>query len=113
MEKNILQHLVFDEEYARKVLPFVKPEYFSDIVERKIFEITFDYFQEYKTIPTKSALLVELDSIKSISDDQANEANNLIVGFQEPPENEKEWILSKTEKWCQDKAIYNLSLIHI
>lgn len=107
MEKNILQHLVFDEDYARKVLPFVKPEYFSDIVERKIFEITFDYFQEYKTIPTKSALLVELDSIKSISDDQANEANNLIVGFQEPPENEKEWILSKTEKWCQDKAIYN------
>jgi replicative DNA helicase len=107
MEKNILQHLIFNDAYARKALPFLKEEYFSDIVERKLFNIIDKYFTEFNSCATKSALLVELDKVSDISDDQAGEANNLIVSFHEPEESENEWILDRTEKFCQDKAIYN------
>ena len=107
MEKNILQHLIFNEEYARKALPFLKDIYFADITDKSIFNLVEKYFTEYNATPTKNALLVELENLNNISDEQSAEISNTIVGFQEPEEKEAEWILDKTERFCQDKAIYN------
>ena len=107
MEKNILQHLIFNEEYARKALPFLKDIYFADITDKSIFSLVEKYFNEYNATPTKNALLVELENLNNISDEQSAEISNTIVGFQEPEEKEAEWILDKTERFCQDKAIYN------
>ncbi len=107
MEKNILQHLIFNEEYARKALPFLKDIYFADITDKSIFNLVEKYFNEYNATPTKNALLVELENLNNISDEQSAEISNTIVGFQEPEEKEAEWILDKTERFCQDKAIYN------
>tara|TARA_Y100000004_G_C8950562_1_gene428286 strand:- start:483 stop:1844 length:1362 start_codon:yes stop_codon:yes gene_type:complete len=107
MEKNILQHLIFNEEYARKALPFLKDIYFADITDKSIFGLVEKYFNEYNATPTKNALLVELENLNNISDEQSAEISNTIVGFQEPEEKEAEWILDKTERFCQDKAIYN------
>ena len=107
MEKNILQHLIFNEDYARKALPFLKDIYFADITDKSIFNLVEKYFNEYNATPTKNALLVELENLNNISDEQSAEISNTIVGFQEPEEKEAEWILDKTEKFCQDKAIYN------
>ena len=107
MEKNILQHLIFNEEYARKALPFLKDIYFADITDKSIFSLVENYFNEYNATPTKNALLVELENLNNISDEQSAEISNTIVGFQEPEEKEAEWILDKTERFCQDKAIYN------
>ncbi len=107
MEKNILQHLIFNEDYARKALPFLKDIYFADITDKSIYNLVENYFTEYNATPTKNALLVELENLKNISDEQSAEISNTIVGFQEPEEKEAEWILDRTERFCQDKAIYN------
>ena len=68
MEKNILQHLIFNEEYARKALPFLKDIYFADITDKSIFNLVEKYFTEYNATPTKNALLVELENLNNISD---------------------------------------------
>ena len=70
IEQTILSHLVKNEKYTRKVLPFIKPEYFQDRTERAIFEHVYDYIDRYNNIPTKEALIIEIDNNDKLSEDQ-------------------------------------------
>jgi replicative DNA helicase len=107
IEKTILSNLIYNDEFTRKALPFLEPEYFTDIVVRKIYNIINDFHLKYNQCPTKEALLVELDDSSGLSDDQVEQAKQVISDFEEPTEEIREWVLDKTEKFCQEKAVYN------
>lgn len=112
-EQVLLSHLVFNEEYARKVIPFIKPEYFSDSTDRIIFNLIDNYVKEYNSFPTKEALVIDLGKKDGISDEQFKLASDMVQSFEEKSNKDMEWLLDTTEKFCQDKAIYNAIMTSI
>lgn len=106
VEKIILQNLIFNKDYATKVLPFLKTEYFHNYEEDKVFSIAKDYIEEYKELPSKDALRVKLDQDETVIEDSFNETMKLIDELSDEPE-QLAWLLDETEKFCQEKAIYN------
>ena len=109
IEKTILSNLIFNDEYTRKVLPFLDERYFSDIVDKKIYNLIKAYHLDYNECPSQEALVIELNNAGGLSDDQAEAAVNQMNEFN-PANTEvsnNEWLLDQTEKFCQDKAIYN------
>lgn len=73
IESVIVSNLVLNEEYTRKVIPYLREEYFNDIPCKMVFKLTEQYFEKYNSLPSKEALLVELDNSKGISDGEAKE----------------------------------------
>ena len=106
IEKTVLSHLVYDEEYTRRTLPFLKTEYFQNPTERLIFDLVDSYVKVYNDIPSKEALLIELDKKDSLNESAFNSAVEYIASI-EKDESNLEWLVDTTEKFCQDKAIYN------
>jgi hypothetical protein len=114
-EHTILRHLVANEGYMRKVLPFIKPEYFQDSTERFVFGKYQEFVTKYNALPSKEAMLIESEKSKTITEDQHKTAVEIIETiFQtdDSPTNEQ-WLLDETEKFCQDKAIYNAIIASI
>jgi len=107
IEKTILSHLVKNEKYTRKVLPFIKPEYFQDRTERVIFEHVYQYVDRYNNIPTKEALIIEIDNDDKLSEDQFGSCVEIINDLEIEQNTNIDWLLDNTEKWCQDKSVYN------
>ena len=106
IEKTILSNLIFNDGFTRKVLPFLDERYFTDLIDKKIYNLIKDYHLGYNQCPTKEALLIELNNAGGLSDDQAEVAVNQINEF-DHVESDEQWLLDQTEKFCQDKAIYN------
>lgn len=106
-EQVLINNLVYNEEYARKVLPFIKEEYFHDNAERTILGIIEEYYTKFNTPPTTRALLVELSSVNGLNEDTFTSAQEVIQGLDKNAIESSEWLLENTEKFCQDKAIYN------
>jgi replicative DNA helicase len=106
LEKVILANLSLNEEFARKVIPFVKSEYFHDRVDKTIFELIDSYSKKYNKFPNKSALAVELASRDNLSEDSFKQCSEIIENM-ELDNSDFEWLVDQTEKFCQDKAIYN------
>ena len=113
IERTILSNLIHNEEFARKVIPFIKEEYFQDAIEKVIFKSIWRYAEEYKSTVTPAALAIEVKKT-SLNDEQYRVSLEYLeslpiedVGF--------EWLTNETEQWCKDKAIYNavLNSIHI
>ena len=105
VETLILKNLLLDEVFVRKALPFVKGEYFSDFLEKQLFEVISKYFTQYDALPTKEALEIEVSQLDSISDEQ----HKKILAVIRDLDNEKsdpQWIVDTTEKWCKERAIY-------
>ena len=105
IERIILSNLVFDEEYARKVVPFLKSEYFSNVPEKIIYELINSFFLKYNSCPTIEALAIDL-SKASIDEYQFAECKEIISSLVQE-EVKEQWLLDNTEKFCQEKAIYN------
>jgi archaellum biogenesis ATPase FlaH len=105
IETLILKNLLLSEEYVRKVIPFVKVEYFSDFSHRVLFKLIYDYFTAYSALSTKESLLIDVEKVSSLSDDQYKTICEIIHGLDDEKTNE-EWLLDTTEKWCKDRAIY-------
>ncbi len=109
LEKTILKNLIYNEEFTRKVLPFIKPEYFIDNTEKVLFKEIFDFVNEYKNPPTHEALVINFTEKKGMSAETVGDAiqllNELHLNRTEPTDGE--WLTKQTEKFCQDKAIYN------
>ena len=101
IEKQILSNLIYDLEFTKKALPFIREEYFSDITERKIFSLIGAFYEKYTKLPSKEALLVEFNNASGLSDDQSQQGLDYISGMAEQPEDVKEWLTDKTEKFCQ------------
>ena len=107
IEDTILKNLVADESYTRKVLPFIKSEYFAEPTERLVLDKIVGYVTEYNSIPTREALLIELDQDNKVADGEFQSASELIRNLVVEEKMQLEWLLDQTEKFCQEKAVYN------
>ena len=105
IEKVILRNLVYNEEYLRKVLPFVEPDYFNDRNERVVFEHITKYAAEYNSLITKEVLQIEIEDRRDITQDEVKNIFGTINEL-EDIECDFEWLSDTTEKWCRDRAIY-------
>ncbi len=106
LEKTILNNLITNNEYARKVLPFLKSDYFQDKNEQIIFEEIQKFSIKYSKLPTSTSLQVELDNRKDLNEQQFKDITSIVDSFQSE-EVDGQWLLDTTEKFCKDKAVYN------
>jgi replicative DNA helicase len=109
IESKILCHLIHDEKYLRKVLPFLKDVYFENLSEKIIFEEVQNYMNEYDGIPNNTILKIELEKRKDISEEIFNESLTMLDGLR-LEKTDPQWLLDTTEKWCKERAVY-LALI--
>jgi len=112
IEKVILQNLANDDEFMRKVIPFLKQDYFLDNNEKIIYQKISKFIDEYNAIPSKDALVIAVQNDKSLNEDQYKEVVEYIHDL-DPTDHNKEWLYKETEKFCKDKAIYNAILSSI
>ena len=106
LRKGILHNLVLNDEYCAKVLPFLNSEYFSDKYERVVFDEIEKYFIEYNVPPKYAALKIEVESRNDLTEQVYNEVQDFISQKVEPMP-KVEFLIDKTEKWCQERAIVN------
>ena len=109
IENTILNNLVHDEIYCRKVIPFLKEEYFTSTGCKIVFSEIAEYVIEYDALPTKTVLSIEIDKRDDLSESSFKEVQSVISSIQDEKSDFK-WIVDTTEKWCQERAIY-LSLM--
>jgi replicative DNA helicase len=109
LEQAILKNLVYNEDYLRKVLPFIKPEYFSDRTEKTLFDEITSFTETYNNPPTPEALSIAIKEKNTLTDDEVKKCEDYIkeIEAHRTTEAEIQWLIDKTEKFCQEKAIYN------
>ena len=105
IETTILRNLVFDEEYSRKVIPFIEPDYFEQRTERVIFEEISQFIVNYGGAITTEALQIELENRTDLTETEIKESRDITSMFNDSPA-DRQWLLDTTEKWCRDRAIY-------
>ena len=116
IELTILRELTRNDQYFRKVLPFLKEDYFADRDTKIIFRMVSDYLDKYNSMPTRGALEIILDAKTNVEPEVMKQCiQNLDKMFDESKSPDLEWLIDHTEKFCKDKAIYNaiLESIHI
>ena len=113
IETTILSNLIHNEEYSRKVIPFIKEEYFQDGVEKVLFKTIWEYAEKYKKNPTIDILSIEVQEI-ALNEEQYKSSICYLSDLISTP-TDLDWLVDHTEQWCKDKAIYNAILngIHI
>ena len=109
IEKTIINSLFFKEEYTRKVLPFIKEEYFGNRVEQLLFGEVFKFVEKYNNLPTKDAILIELNSRRDINEEELQHIKDYVNSI-ENSEADEQWLLETTEKFCKDRAVHNAVL---
>lgn len=106
-EKVIFGNLIGREDYGRKVIPFLKPEYFQDRIDRTLFELIETYVGKCNKFPTTETLLIDLDTKSGIDQNFHDSLQSAITELSHDPKTDLDWIVDKTEKFCQEKAVYN------
>ena len=115
-EKLILANLLFNEEFSRRTLPYIEEEYFASRDERLVFSEIKNYTLKYRSLPSKEAVKISLDSKDELTQKEIHDTDALINSLQDSTKREEmEWLIDETEKFCKDKALYNaiLESIHI
>ena len=105
VETTILRNLLFNNEYCRKVLPFIKTEYFENIHEKVVFEEICKFIVAYDDLATKEVLLIETEKRTDITEDTYRTICEYISTLDDSSA-DKQWLIDTTEKWCRDRAIY-------
>jgi replicative DNA helicase len=105
IEFLILRNFIYNEEYLRKVLPFIKDEYFEDEQQKVVFQEISKFVLEYNEVPSKEILCIEIEKRNDINQEQFQKLVHLINHFEDVPV-EFNWLVNTTEKWCRDRAIY-------
>ena len=105
LETTILRNLIFDEEYSRKVIPFIEPDYFQQRSEKVIFEEITQFIVKYGNAITTEALSIELENRTDLTESEIKETRDIISSLNNSPVDDQ-WLLDTTEKWCRDRAIY-------
>jgi replicative DNA helicase len=105
VEFLILRNLLHNEEYIRKVIPFIKPEYFEDPNQKIVFEEILSFVNRYNQPATKEVLCIEVEKRQDINDSSFKEVIQLVSSLEDVPA-EFNWLVDTTEKWCRDRAIY-------
>jgi replicative DNA helicase len=109
LEQTILKNLIYNEEYTRKVLPFIQADYFSDNTEKVVFKEIFEFVNKYKNLPTHEALVINFTESKTLTEPQVRSSIELLNELKQSKDEtvDLSWLTENTEKFCQDKAIYN------
>jgi len=105
IELLILRNLIYNEEYTRKVIPFIKDEYFEEQNQKIIFQEISSFIQEYNKLAAKEILSIEVEKRNDINDTNFKEVVDIISSLEDEV-GELEWLIDSTEKWCRDRAIY-------
>ena len=105
VEFLILRNLLYNEEYVRKVIPFLKSEYFEDYNQKVVFEEIVNFVEKYNKTLTQEVLCIETEKRQDINDSSFQEITKLISSLENTP-SEFNWLVDTTEKWCRDRAIY-------
>ena len=106
IEKTILSHLIWNEDYSRKVIPFIKEDYFTDKNDKVIFHEILKFIQKYNKTPTTTSIQIEIDNRKDLNEAQFKEIRETVSSFEKEDVN-VDWLSDTTENWCKEKAIYN------
>jgi len=106
LETTILKNLIQSNSFTRKVLPFIKEEYFNELDEQTVFKEVRNYFDKYNKSPTVEALLINLDNNTTLSDNVVKSSKTILQNMGTSEETAEEWLVDETEKWCKDRAIY-------
>ena len=107
LEQTILSNLVYNEEYTRKVLPFIKDEYFSDQDEQFVFSKINEHVTTYNSLPTRETLLIAASESEKLNEERFKKVESIIKSLKHDEKTNLEWVVDKTEKFCQDKAVFN------
>ena len=107
MEKVILGALMYNEQYARKVLPFIKPEYFHSNNDVKLFKQIKQFIDKYNSLPSKEALSIAIEEDTSLNEQVFKDLVEDVNTLKYDESNNLDWLIEKTESFCQDKAIFN------
>lgn len=107
LENTIISNLLFNEEFSRKVFPYIKDEYFDENTHKKIFSTYSEYVEKYKEPPSVEALKISIDNRKDLNEDAYKEVCKSIDELVIDTNTNQEWLLHETEKFCQDKDLYN------
>lgn len=107
IENIILNNLMIREEYLRKVIPFVKEEYFLDTVDRRIFRHIASFVETYNSSPTKQAIDLAVQNDRDIEEKEYAEVVERLHTFDTDSDADASWLLTETEKFCKDRAIFN------
>ncbi|CAB4133382.1 DnaB Replicative DNA helicase [uncultured Caudovirales phage] len=114
LEQTILRNLIYDEDYLRKTLPFIKEDYFSERAERVIFQAVSNFTENYNSLPSVEALTLEIKEKKNLTDDEVAKCESYLADIAssqvQESKPEANWLIDKTENFCQEKAIYNAVL---
>ena len=105
IEFLILRNLLYNEEFVRKVLPFIRPEYFQDQSQKIIFQEISSFVEEFNNIPSKEVLNIEVEKRNDVNEDQYREVCQTIEHLTDVPV-DFSWLVETSEKWCRDRAIY-------
>jgi replicative DNA helicase len=106
IENVILENLIHSDEYCRKVLPFLKLDYFQERSEQIILQQIDTYFSKYNTLPTKQIIQIESSNRTDVKEDELKDIENLVNSYSDKNIN-IEWLIQETERYCQDRALYN------
>ena len=106
LELTILQALIHNEDYTRKVLPYVKDAYFESSISRTIFHICSEYFTKYGGCPTQEALIIGTESLEGISEDEFRDIGETLPLLFEGGDQNYEFLVDTTESWCKERAVY-------
>ena len=110
-ENTILKNLIYNEEFARKAVPFLKEDFFKDRIETILFNQINTFIVKYNNLPTKEALTIELSNLKNITEEEFKQTKQLLNSLDQGDETvDQQWLLDTTEKFCKDRAVYNAVL---
>ena len=105
LEVTILENLIYNEDYSRKVIPFLEPEYFQEQGQKIVFEETVQFISKYDSQITVEALLIEGSNRRDLTEQSLQEIQQLVGTLEKRPQ-DQQWLLDSTEKWCRERAIY-------
>ena len=106
LETTIIRGLIHNEDYARKVLPYVKESYFESVAARTYFKLCSEYFAKYSGCPTRESLSVDIESLEGISEEDFRQIGEAFESVLEESNQNLEFLVDTTEKWCKERAVY-------
>ena len=109
IETTILSNLFHNEDFTRKAMPFIESDYFTNSDESILFGEIEKFVENYKNLPTKDTILIELNSRKDLTEEQLKNLKLLVAGTNDDKV-DLQWLLDSTEKWCKDRAVHNAVL---
>ena len=107
IESTVLKNLIYNEDYMRKVFPFLKKEYFTDPADVVVFDEIDRFINKYNTCPTLDALEIQISNSKTIPEHTYTAVEELFEDFKEYTKPKFEWLVDETERFCKDKSVYN------